>query len=314
MRYVGAAVLLVLFGWLLTGVTQVRPGERAVVRRFGRILPDKPGPGLYLGLPWGLEQVDRVAVDRVRRVVVGYEAQGEEDSSQATPAGQLLTGDHNLINLQVEVNYTIVAEEAERFVVQADRVDALIGRAAETLLAEWVAGRKVEDVLLRGKEQLPGWLTAQTQARIAPYQLGVRIENASVNHLYPPPEVKKEFDEVTRVQTAIRTRINESEEKANSSLRDAEAEAFRLVSQAAAYANEQKLLARAEAENFEKRLAQYRQLRRQDPNHLNHVWWDAISRLYARMRANGRIDLLDRHLAGEGLDITQFPALPKKKN
>ena len=54
------------------------------------------------------------------------------------------------------------------------------------------------------------------------------------------------------------------------------------------------------------------QLSRENPNHLNGIWWDEISRLYARMRAGGRIDLLDHHLGADGLDITQFPPLPKK--
>ena len=49
-----------------TGLYQVLPGEAAVVRRFGRVLPERPEPGLYLGLPWGMDRVDRVAVDQLR--------------------------------------------------------------------------------------------------------------------------------------------------------------------------------------------------------------------------------------------------------
>src|SRR5262249_41668518 len=78
-----------------------------------------------------------------------------------TPPGQLLTGDHNLVNVRVVVNYTIDADRVEDFVVQldgdggAERVDALVARAAEAEVAEWVAGRTVDDVLLRGKADLP---------------------------------------------------------------------------------------------------------------------------------------------------------------
>src|SRR5262245_27279672 len=95
MRYV-LAVAAVLFGaYLLTGVTQVRTDERAVVRRFGRVVAT-PGPGLWIGLPWGMEQVDRVQVDRVRRVEVGFQPNTDQDG-QTAPTGQLLTGDHNLV-------------------------------------------------------------------------------------------------------------------------------------------------------------------------------------------------------------------------
>src|SRR5438477_774010 len=90
--------LTALVAWtLLSALTQVQPGERAVVRRFGRILEEKPGPGLFLGLPWGMDLVERVSVGRVKRVLVGAVSK-EEEEQRDTPAGQLLTGDHNLVN------------------------------------------------------------------------------------------------------------------------------------------------------------------------------------------------------------------------
>src|SRR4051812_43773049 len=127
MRYlVGLAALLAL-GYALTGVAQVRPGERAVVRRFGRVLEHKPEPGLWVGLPWGMDRVDRVPVDRLQSVTVGYQ---EEAGDQAVPAGQLLTGDHNLVTAQATLYYKVRPEEVEDYVAQADRVDGLIARAA----------------------------------------------------------------------------------------------------------------------------------------------------------------------------------------
>src|SRR5262249_47432433 len=123
------AVLVVLLGlYLLTGVTQVRSDERAVVRRFGRVLDYQPGPGLWIGLPWGMERVDRVRVDEVRRVEVGYQPDADEDG-QTTLPGQFLTGDHNLVNLQMIVNYAVRHDELVNYVVHADEVNALVNRA-----------------------------------------------------------------------------------------------------------------------------------------------------------------------------------------
>src|SRR4051812_14611238 len=133
-RLLFAVALLMLAGYALTGLTEVRPGERAVVRRFGRGLPEKPEPGLHVGLPWGMDRVDRVAGARGRRVPVGYEPV-PGDGSEAPP-GQLLTGDHNLVNVRVVLHYSIKEDEVEDYVVQADRVDELLARAAEASLAE----------------------------------------------------------------------------------------------------------------------------------------------------------------------------------
>ena len=59
--------LLAIAAYLLTGLAQVRPEERAVVRRFGQVVA-RPGPGLWVGLPWGIDRVDRVPVRTVRQL------------------------------------------------------------------------------------------------------------------------------------------------------------------------------------------------------------------------------------------------------
>jgi membrane protease subunit HflK len=310
MRYVLGMLLLGFMAYLLTGVTQVRPGERALVRLFGRVV-DKPGPGLHIGLPWGMERVDRVPVDLVRRVAIGYEPDADE-TDQTTPPGQLLTGDHNLVNVQVVFDYSVRDDQLEDYVVQAERADSVIARACEAVLAEWVSGRKVDEVLIRGKAELPSFLVERTQARMEPYRLGVVLQRASVSHLFPPAEVKTAFDDVTRAQSAMRSQEYEAREEAAKRLRQAQADKHRIEKMSAAYVNEQIVSARAEADTFERRLTQYQQLRRNNPHFLAGIWWDQIGKLFSQMRDTGKLDLLDNHLGGDGLDITVSPQLPKK--
>jgi membrane protease subunit HflK len=307
---IGAGLLL-LAAYLLTGVTQVRPGERAVVRRFGRVLPDKPGPGLWVGLPWGMDRVDRVSVDALRRVEVGYRPDMEEDP-QAAPPGQLLTGDHNLVNVQVVLGYTVREQDVEEYVLQQDRADELVARAAETVLAEWVAGRSVDDVLLTGRGTLRDVLVGETQRRLEPYHLGVDVQQADVAYLAPPQQVKSDFDAVTEAQTRIRTQVNEAEVYAARLEQQSRSDRVRIEQGTAAYVYEQMRAARAEAESFEQRLAQYRRLRKDNPDFLQRVWLDEVGKLLTRLKETGRLDLLDRHLSGDALDLTQIQPPPKK--
>jgi membrane protease subunit HflK len=208
MRYLVGAAALVLVLSLLTGVTQVQPGERAVVRRFGRVLDEKPGPGLHLGLPWGIDEVQRVPVDQIRRVSVGF-SPGSENDNGLMPPGQLVTGDHNLINVQLVLDYAVDAEEVEQYVVQAEQVNVLLERVAETVLVEWAAGRRVDQVVLE-KQALPDWVVRETTKRLQPYRLGVRLLSASVTHLSPPDEVKEAFANVARANTEKGTRVLEA--------------------------------------------------------------------------------------------------------
>ena len=321
MRYLRLALLLLLVGYLLTGLRPVRPGERAVVRRFGRVLEEKPQPGLWVGLPWGMDTVDRVAVDFLRPVDVGYRP--NEDDGQGTPAGQLLTGDHNLVNLRVVLHYRVSPERVEDFVAQQDAdgrtlgIDRLISLGVESLLTEWVASRDVDAVLLHGKAELPRWLVdrpeQRLEKRLGEYRLGVEIAAATVVYLAPPGEVKEAFDAVTQAQTGIRTRINTAEKLAREHIRDKEAEQFKIVQLAQAYAQGQRLQAGAEAQSFEKRLEQYRAARRDNPDVLTAMWWDRMGEVFKQLRTKGRLDLLDHHLGSDGLNLIQVPPLPPKK-
>lgn len=311
MRYIWALLLVGVAAYLLTGVTSVRPGERAVVRRFGRVVAT-PGPGLFIGLPWGMDRVDRVPVDLVRRVVVGFRPD-EEESEGETPAGQLLTGDHNLVNVQVALHYTVEDEGAVAFVEQSDRADGLVTRAAETVLAAWVAGRAIDDVLIHGKPRIPEHVIRETQLRIDPYRLGIRILHADVAYLFPPEDVRNAFDEVTRAQTAIATREHEARQAAAQTLRNAETTRFQIEKQTESYVAERSRLARANVDRFLRRLDQYRSVGRNNPEFLAGIWWEEIGKLFAKLREGGRIDFLDNHLGRDGLDITVMPPGVKKK-
>jgi membrane protease subunit HflK len=295
---------IALAAYLLTGLTQVRPGERGVVRRFGAVVA-RPGPGPWFGLPWPLERVDRVPLSFVRPVTVGFVA----DSEDRTPAGQLLTGDHNLVNVQLVLQYAVRDEDdsaLDEFVLHRDQIDGLIARCAETALAEWVAAHGIDDVLLTGKDRLRRWLVERTQEQLRDYRVGVAVKSAEVAYLAPPDEVKGEFDAVTRAQTAIRTREYEAHQDERRILQSAKAQVYEQARLGEAYVYDRLVLAQAEAESFTKRLEQYRRLRADNPDVLAAIWWDEMGKVFGRLKEAGRIDLLDNHVGADGLDITQF--------
>jgi membrane protease subunit HflK len=312
MRYFLYGAIFVFLISLLTGVTQVQPGEKAVVRRFGRVLDEKPGPGLWIGLPWGLDRVDRVPVDLVRRVSVGYEP-AEEETEETPPSGQLLTGDHNLVNVQVAILYSVVEDEAANYVVNQERVDGLIGCCAETVLAEWVAGRPVDDVLLNGKAALPEVLVAGVQQRIQRYGLGVRIQDASVVQLVPPQPVKADFDKVNQAQTETRTREETAKQDRTRLLGEARQEKRRLEKEAEAFAWEQTKQARADAANYEKRLRKYQKFKSTNPTYLHDLVVYMVKGIHADMGKNGgRVEPLGKNL-GREITVIKDPFKGKKK-
>lgn len=311
MRRLAALTLVLSLAYLATGVTQVGPEERAVVRRFGRVVA-RPGPGLWVGLPYGIDRVERVPVRTARQLEVGFAQDAVEDAG-ATPPGQLLSGDQNLVNVRLILEYAIDDRdgELEHYLAHRDRADAVLTREAETLAGEWVAARGVDEALLTGRAALPAWLTPRLTERINGQRLGVLVQRVSVDALTAPNEVRAAFEAVNQAQTAIAVRENEAGLEANRRARDADATRFKLLQQAASYRTEKVTLASAEAEAFTKRLDQYRRLRAANPDLLAAIWWDEMGRTLLSMKGRGRVDLLDQHLGAGGLDVTQF--LPPKK-
>jgi membrane protease subunit HflK len=298
-------VILVLVAYLLTGVVQVRPGERGVVRRFGRLLPYRLEPGLAFQLPWGMDRVERVAVDRLQSIVVGYQ---EDDSSGETmPSGQLLTGDHNLVNVQAILTYKVQPGAEAEYVLQADRLDAVLTRAVEAVMAQWVAGRNVDDVLLNGKNEMRPILVSRTSEWIETYRLGVEILDARVALIAPPDEVKPAFDSVALAQTRNTTLRHEAEQTVARELNQAEAEKYRLEKETEGYVYTRRRLAEEDAQRFLKRLHEYEVGRKANPQYLRQIWEEERGKLFQRLKQNGQIDLLDHHLGANGLDLMTAP-------
>jgi modulator of FtsH protease HflK len=301
-------LLVLLAIYLLTGVAQIRPEERAVVRRFGKVVA-RPGPGLWVGFPAGIDRLDRVPTATVRRVPVGY----RPDAVEENPTGQFLTGDQNLVNVQVAIDYAVGEgpTDLEDYVTQKDRVDGVLARETEAALGEWVSGRSVDDVLLTGNAALPTWLVRRVQERVAPQGLGVRVQQASVAYLAPPDEVRAAFEEVNTAQATARAQEQRAHQEAARMRRDGEATAYQLEQQALGYAATKKAMAKAEADAFLKRLEQYRKLRAGNPDVLAAIWWDEMGRVWQGFRGRGRVELLDAHLGPDGLDLTQV--VPPRK-
>jgi membrane protease subunit HflK len=311
-------LLLALAAYLLTGLAQVRPEERAVVRRFGKVVA-RPGPGLWVGLPWGIDTVDRVPVRTLRQVTVGYDPATASDAGETrgTPSGQLLTGDQNLVNVQLVLAYAIGETDADLddFVMHQDQADAVLARETEAAAAEWAAGRPVDEVLLTGNAALPAWLMDRLADRLRPCRLGVRVQRVSVALLAPPDEVRTAFEMVNQAQNAIRTRENQARQEAGQRLRQAESLRYRLEQEAEEYRDTQLQQARADTAEFLADLAAYQELRKTVSREeaLAFVWWKEVAKARELLRARGsRVEPLDAYLGPDGLDLNQV-LTPKRR-
>jgi membrane protease subunit HflK len=255
MKRVLTFICILVLGYLATGLYQVLPGQMAVVRRCGAALPDLRGPGLHIGMPWGIDKVDRVTVDEQRQLQLGYIDDGGPNDSlapvtQASPTGQALTGDNQIVNLRINVLYRVDPQQVIPFVILGDRVAEQLERLAEETLTSMLAEQRIDQVLLGRAIQLENQLREQMMSRVKQYRLGLLIDSVNIVQALPPGELVEIFREVNRARSQRDIVQTDAVARRNADLSLARQQASQTQAAAQSYAQARLTQARSEATAF----------------------------------------------------------------
>ncbi|KPV54546.1 hypothetical protein SE17_03110 [Kouleothrix aurantiaca] len=240
-RFMLAAAAILLILYLLSGVYIVRPGEAAVVRRFGTVTAGNTGPGLHYRWPWPVDRVDIVAVDAVRRV--------------ETPASLMLSGDENLISVRLSLHY-IVSDPAA-FLLRARDPEALAREAGDAAMRQVVAQETVDALLTVDKAVVQQRAAALAQESLDGYNAGMRVASVQLLESSPPSEIADAFRDVASAREDRNTFINEAQAYRNEVLPTARGDAAKTTQAAAAYRAEKIAQASGEATQFASRQGAY---------------------------------------------------------
>ncbi|MFO0890203.1 MAG: SPFH domain-containing protein [Isosphaeraceae bacterium] len=236
-------VLLGALALAASGLHAVRPGERIVVRRFGRVVEPAWGPGLHWGLPLGIDRFDRVRTDQVRRLVVG------PDDLDAEPAGgEFLTGDLNLIRIQAVVQYRV--SDPATWVVRAAEADSILARLASSAVSSALARRGIDAALREDRPRLGAEAAVELAAVQRRLGLGVEILGVSLTDARPPAEVAADFAAAQSAESLRDRLVHEASAAAETSLAAAGARARSLLESARADAERTILVSRAQSQRF----------------------------------------------------------------
>jgi modulator of FtsH protease HflK len=298
--------LILVLLYLLSGVRLIQPNERAVVRRFGQVRDEKPAPGLYIGLPWGMDRVDRIRVDAVQSATFGFRNQ-ELLAAPGTPEGQYLTGDRNLVNIAVVINYTVDDQDdyqsLEDYLEQSPVSEGVLERAGESLLAEWLAGRRVEEVLLPERLVIPKRFQSALAQRIEPYRLGVKIQSVNIVLREVPAEVKDAFDDVTRASQEHETSKLKARQYESQILSTARSDADRMHHDAEVFYADQIRKAEVDQKSFELHLKNAPRAGQERDDYLQLLWWQEVGSVLIEMANDRRIQDVDPFVTRNGLEI-----------
>jgi modulator of FtsH protease HflK len=247
-------ILIGLFALVLffTSVRTIGPEEEGVVVQMGRYNRTL-SPGLNFILPFGIEKMYKIPVQRQHKLEFGFRTQKASSPNRYSTKGygiesMMLTGDLNLANVEWVVQYRIVDSYKYLFRVR-NAVDALHDMS-EAAMRKVVGDHTANEVLTVGRQQVATDVEVLLQRLCDEYENGIRIVQVVLQDVNPPDPVKPSFNAVNQAQQERETLINRAESEYNRVIPRARGEAQETIQRAEAYALSRVNVATGEAERF----------------------------------------------------------------
>ena len=271
-RRSGSVIVLALLPviaiiWLGTGVYTVGPEEQAALRTFGRFVAIAD-QGLHWHWPSPIGTRNVVAVTNTRRLELGFRSSQNGSTTPVQIESEMITGDENIVDVQVVVQYRIANLEFFLFEVDdpgdpdrgisAGNPDGETLRdIAETAVRQVVGARNIDDVLTTEKEQVQASILDKMRELARDYNTGLDVLQVLLQNVNPPAEVQDAFEDVVRAREDRERDINLAEAYEASQIPEATGAAAQIVEEADGFKRGRVERARGEAEGFEAILASY---------------------------------------------------------
>ncbi len=236
--------------WLLltvaAGVYTVDNGETAAVLRFGELVAGNLEPGLRASLP-GVHEVLKARTGDVFRL---------EITGDFTPALALVTGDENLIETTLVVQYRI--KDLSAFLFRTESPETLLRQAVRAALVASFAAIPVDEVLTSAKAAIQNDVRRAAQERLDRYGSGLTVVAVNLQTVNPPPEAAGAFRAVSDSRAEAAQAIERAQGDRDRALRLTRGEAEKLLTEARAAADKRLQEAGGAAERFQALLQQKR--------------------------------------------------------
>ncbi len=245
-------IVLVLFILVVTSLKTVGPEEEGVVLNLGQYSRTVQ-PGLNFILPFGIETMYKIPVQRQLKQEFGFRTVSTDSRSEYTKRNlgdesMMLTGDLNMADVEWVVQYRIV--DSYRFLFRVRNAEKTLRDMSEAAMRKTVGDRTVNEVLTVGRQEVASNVEVLLQELCNEYENGIRIDQVVLQDINPPEPVKPSFNAVNQAQQERETLINQAESEYNRIIPRARGEAQETIQLAEAYALNRVNTSKGEAERF----------------------------------------------------------------
>lgn len=286
---VAAFLIVIGVAMALSGIYQVKPGEAAAVRVFGKARPEPvTQEGLHWNWPRPIGKTDVLQVQKNRTADIGFDTL--PDGREGLLTGEawqrnleeatMITGDLNLVEIQLVAQYRI--SDLNNYLFRADDPGVVFqyldiegksrehrshpegfpdGRtlkdALSTALRRAAGKRTIDEVMVTQREAIELEAMSIAQEILNQHQTGLTLTAIQLQEVKAPNEVQDAFDDVLRAREIRDTRINEALAFEQRVIPEAQGAAGRIVNEAKAHRAQRIAQATGEADRFQSILNEY---------------------------------------------------------
>ncbi len=268
--YAGVAIaaffLVAMFFVLGKPAYTVAPDEEGIVLTFGRYTKTTR-PGLHFKWPWPIQTVERPKVSEVKRLEFGFRSmtrgtqttyQDFSDNSLLLHEAQMLTGDENVVNVSMVVQYRIDNSLHYLFNFESpSAVESALQDIGEAALRQVVGDRPIDHVLTTRKFEVQSEVERKMDELSDLYQMGVSIVAVQLQDVKPPRQVEAAFQEVATAREDREQIINVARGYENERIPTAEGEAQSMLLEAEGYKTARIAEANGDVARFKAIAAEY---------------------------------------------------------
>ena len=241
---IGLILVAAIAIWAISGIYIVDEGKRGVVLLFGEYqTTTQPGPHWHAPF---IQSVDRVNVENVRSVELGYSGQ----------EALMLTQDENIIDAQFTVQYQV--SDARNYLFNVRNADLTLRQAAESAIREVVGKSTMDFVLTGGRSEVAASAQKLLQDILNEYEAGLLVTTLNMQNAQAPDQVQDAFADAVKAREDEERLKNEGRAYSNDVIPRARGQAARIIEEANAYKEEVIAGAEGQTSRFLALLDEYR--------------------------------------------------------
>ncbi|MBN1653415.1 MAG: FtsH protease activity modulator HflK [Deltaproteobacteria bacterium] len=299
-------ILILVAGY--SAYYQIEPEEEGLITRFGQYIKTVP-PGPHFKLPFGIDQVIKVPVQRQLKEEFGFRTiksgiQSEYDKPEENiRESRMLTGDLNVADVEWIVQYKI--RDSKRFAFNVRRPNETLRDMAEASMRQVIGDHSVTEVLTIGREAIQIKAKEALQELCNRFQIGIEIRQLVLQDVNPPGPVRESFNEVNQAIQERERMINQAWTKYNSVIPEARGIAEQALQSAEGYATQRVNQAQGDVQRFLALQTEYAKAPRVTRSRLYletmaEVLPKAKSRVFVDDQVKGLLPLLSLEASGKG--------------